>query len=198
MRTSFIAALVATSALVLANGSSAQHTWPSRSIYNLQAALVNQAGKQHGLDVYAGRPVLITMFYGSCPAACPLLIDTLRAIEVTIADQQRKDLRVLLISIDPERDTTAALATLAQERRIDLSRWTLAHTDASTVRSIAAMLNIQYRRLPDGQYNHASTISLLSPDGEILQRSSVLGRADASMVTAIDAASGRSRGNGSP
>ena len=73
------------------------------------AELTDQDGKAHGLDVYRGHPVLVTMFYGSCPAACPLIIDTLRAIEKDLTPAQRADLRVLMISIDPERDTPEAL-----------------------------------------------------------------------------------------
>ena len=172
--------------LLLASlASQAQARWPSQSIYNLDVALVNQSGQPHGLDVYHGHPVLITLFYGSCPAACPLLMDTIRSVERTLDERQRKGLRVLMISIDPERDTTQALAALSKERRIDLTRWTLAHTDAATVRKLAAVLNIQYRRLPDGQYNHSSIIAVLSPRGEILQQSSVLGRADASLIAAL-------------
>lgn len=162
-----------------------QTAWPPQSIYHLDARLENQSGEQHGLDVHSGHPVLISMFYGSCPAACPLLIDTMRSVEQAIGEQQRRQLRVLMISIDPERDTTRALATLAKDRHIDLSRWTLAHTDTATVRKLAAVLNIQFRRLPDGQYNHSSIISVLSPQGEILQQSPTLGRADASLVTAL-------------
>ena len=62
-------------------GAAPQAGDPPASIYQLDAALTNQDGKTHGLDVYRGHPVLVTMFYGSCPAACPLIIDTLRATE---------------------------------------------------------------------------------------------------------------------
>ena len=73
------------------------------SLYNLDAPLTNQGGEAHGLDVHRGHPVLITMFYGSCPMACPLLIETLRAVERSTPEPQRGQLRVLMISIDPER-----------------------------------------------------------------------------------------------
>lgn len=158
---------------------------PSGSIYHLNSTLLSQSDAAVGLDTYRGHPVLITMFYASCPAACPLLIDTLRAVERSVDDGARRQLRVLMISIDPERDTTAALRQLAQDRHIDLSRWTLAHADAANVRKIAATLNIQYRRLPDGQFSHSSIVSLLSPEGELLQQSSTLSSADPAIVAAI-------------
>jgi protein SCO1/2 len=159
-------------------------TYPPQSIYQLEAALTNQSGEQHGLDIYAGHPVLVTMFYGSCPAACPLLIDTLFAVERAAPPAQRERLRVLMISIDPQRDTPQTLQELARVRHIDLSRWTLARTDAATTRRIAAVLNVQYRQLPNGDFNHSSIITVLSPKGEILAHSSMLGKADSALLEA--------------
>lgn len=111
---------------------------PPQSIYNLSAKLVDQSGAARGLDVHRGHPVLVTMFYGSCGVACPLLIDTLRSFDRSLTPAERARIRVVLISIDPEHDTTENLQKLATARRIDLSRWTLVHTDEPTVRKIAA------------------------------------------------------------
>lgn len=179
---SFGVALLAVLGIVTAHAAPAD---PTASIYNLDASLTSQTGAAHGLDVYRGRPVLITMFYGSCPMACPLLIDTLKSVERSVPSPQRQNVRVLMISIDPQHDTPEALRKLAQERRIDTSRWTLARTDEKTVRKLAALLDIQYRALPDGGYNHSSIVTLLSPDGEILVRSSVLGKPDDALIAAL-------------
>ena len=151
---------------------------PPESIYHLEASLTNQAGQTQHLDVHRGHPVLITMFYASCPAVCPMIVDTLRATERELTPAERANLRVLLVSIDPERDTAQALAELANSRRIDTSRWTLARADEATVRNIAALLNIQYRKLPSGEFNHSTVITLLSASGEIVASTSKLGSAD--------------------
>lgn len=182
MKISIVRAVILFLAATLAN---AQGPYPPQSIYHLDAQLTDQSGERHGLDLYRGHPVLITLFYSRCPMACPLLIDTVRAVERAVDAPQRANLRVLFVSIDPEHDSPQALRTLAQSRRIDLSRWTLAQADAATVRKLAAILNVQYRRLPDGQYNHASIISVLSSQGEISEQSSVLGRADEKLVAAL-------------
>lgn len=155
------------------------------SIYNLHATLTTADGTQQGLDMHRGHPVLVTMFYGSCPMACPLLIDTMRAVERAASPADRDRLRLLLISIDPERDTVEHLSTLTASRRLDPSRWTLARTDAASVRKIAAVLGVQYRKLPDGGYNHSSVITLLSPAGEMLAQSSRMGSADPELVAAL-------------
>jgi protein SCO1/2 len=171
--------------LLLAGLARADAVYPPQSVYRLTAPLTNQSGVAHGLDVYAGQPVLVTMFYGSCPAACPLLIDTLRAIERAAPPAQRQRLRVLMISIDPQHDTVQALQELAKTRHIDLSRWTLARTDPKTVRRVAAVLGVQYRQLPDGGFNHSSVITLLSPQGEIVKQSTVLAKADPDLLQAV-------------
>jgi protein SCO1 len=177
--------LISMLAMLLSLANAQAETNPSTSIYNLEAKLTNQAGAAHGLDVHRGKPVLITMFYASCPMACPLIIDTLREVERSVTAESRKELRVLMISIDPENDTSQALHALAQERHIDGARWSLARTDPAMVRKIAALLNIQYRKLPDGNYNHSSTITVLTTDGVIAAQSSQLGKADAVLVSAI-------------
>lgn len=171
--------------LLAATLAHADVAYPPLSVYQLESRLTNQDGIEHGLDVYHGHPVLVTMFYGSCPAACPLLIDTLRAIERAAAPVQRQRLRVLMISIDPEHDTAKNLQELARSRRIDVSRWTLARADAATVRRIAAILNVQYRQLPDGGFNHSSVITLLSPRGEIVVQSTALAKADDALLQAL-------------
>jgi protein SCO1 len=53
------------------------------------------------------------------------------------------------------------------------------------LRKIAAALNIQYRQLPNGEFNHSNIISLLTPSGEIVHQSSVIGRADQNLLTAL-------------
>ncbi len=158
---------------------------PSESVYQLEAPLTAQDGRTIGLDVYRGKPVLVTMFYSSCQATCPLIIETLRSVEKKLTPAQLKDLRVLLVSIDPEHDTAEVLAATAKARRVDVSRWTLARADERTVRQIAAVLGVQYRKLPDGQFSHATQISVLDAQGKIVAQSDQLGAADERLVRAI-------------
>lgn len=155
------------------------------SIYNLQVSLTDASGAVHGLDMHRGHPVLVTMFYGNCPMACPLLVDTMRSVERSVSAAERDRLRFLLISIDPERDTAESLRKLSASRKLDASRWTLARTDAIGVRKIAALLGIQYRKLPDGNFNHSSVVALLTPDGEIAAQSSQMGQADPQLLEVL-------------
>jgi protein SCO1/2 len=53
------------------------------------------------------------------------------------------------------------------------------------VRELAAALNIQYRRLVDGEFNHASFVSLLDAQGRMVKQTGKLGTADPEFVAAL-------------
>jgi protein SCO1/2 len=80
------------------------------------------------------------------------------------------------VSIDPEHDTPEALRALARARGLDPSRWRLLGAPDDTVREVAAVLGIRYRRLADGSFNHSSVITLLDRAGVIQARVEGLGQ----------------------
>lgn len=158
---------------------------PGDSVYQLDLPLLDQDGKAMAFASLRGRPRLITMFYSSCPYMCPLIIDTARMTERELDEAQRAKLAVLMVSFDAERDDPAALRALADKRKIDTGRWTLARTDAGNVRKLAAVLGIQYRQLDGGDFNHTSVLILLDAEGRIAARSEVMGKTDPAFVDAV-------------
>lgn len=174
--------------LVLAFGGAAHAATPDDSVYQLPLALTDQAGANAALDRYRGSPVLVSMFYASCPHVCPMLIATTQRLERELPEAGRGRLRVLMVSLDPARDTPPKLAELARRHNADLSRWTFARAAADDVRRLAAVLGIQYRQLPDGEFNHSSVISLLDPEGRIVARTRAMLRPDPAFQEALRAA----------
>jgi protein SCO1/2 len=157
------------------------------SLYQLQIGLTDQNGTHSGLDVFRGQPVLIAMFYGSCPYVCPLTIATLQKTEAELDPALRGKLRVLLVSLDPEQDTPEKLADLARRQKVDTSRWKLARADAADVRKLAAVLGVRFRKLPDGEFNHSTLISLLDAEGVRIGSSNQLGQADPALLEKLRA-----------
>jgi protein SCO1/2 len=145
------------------------------SIYALKMTLTDQNGENVGLDVDRGRPVLLGMFYGTCPSACPLLISTVKRVMAGLDGDAASRVRVLLVSFDPQRDTPEALRRIATERGLD-ARWRLASAPEDQVRDLAALLGVQYRRLPDGNFNHTSSIVLVDRSGVIDSRLDDMGQ----------------------
>ncbi|MBS0516400.1 MAG: SCO family protein [Proteobacteria bacterium] len=158
---------------------------PGDSIYRLDLALVDQDGHGLMLGDRRGGPVLIAMFYTSCPYMCPLIVETAKRAERSLDEAARARLRVVLVSFDSARDTPPALKAAATERHVDLARWTLTRTDAAGVRRLAAALDVQYRALPDGGFNHSGVLTLLDAEGRIVARTDKLGDVDPEFLAAV-------------
>ena len=161
---------------------------PTDSVYQLSVPLEDQSGKTTTLAAFAGHPTMVSLFYASCPNVCPLLVASVRRLERELDDATRAELRVLLVSLDPARDTPAVLADLAKRHALDLSRWKIARPRERDVRAIAGVLGIPYRRLPNGELNHASVITLLDGAGRALARSAKLGALDPGFLDRVRAA----------
>ena len=80
------------------------------------------------------------------------------------------------------------LKQTAEAHHCDDARWTLARTDESSARQLAALLGVQYRRLASGEFNHSSTIELLDADGRIAARTGTLASVDPALLKALRAA----------
>src|SRR5687767_10178058 len=75
-------------------------------------ALTDHDGRPVSLGSYRGAPVLLFFGYTHCPDVCPLTLDKLtRALRT--AGSRAEDVRILLVTLDPARDTPAALKAYA-------------------------------------------------------------------------------------
>lgn len=157
---------------------------PGDSVYQLRPGMTDQHGHPFDWTASVGQPVLVSMFYTSCKEVCPLIFETIKQNLSAIDPAERERVKVLMISFDPRRDSPAALARTAQAHHCD-AHWTLVSTDEASTRKLAAVLGIQYRRLPDGDFNHSSSIILLDSQGRIVARSGKLGTIDPDLVQAL-------------
>jgi protein SCO1 len=151
---------------------------PGDSLYQLDVALDDQDGRAFRLADRRGRPLLLAMFYATCTYACPALVDTVKLLERGLARSSRVPIDVLLVTFDPERDDARALGRLVAERHLDAAYWTLARPSSRDARRLAALLGVQYRRQPDGGFNHTTEIVLLDVEGRVVARTAQLGAVD--------------------
>jgi protein SCO1/2 len=158
---------------------------PGDSVYQLEVRLTDQDGHRQALSARRGRPQLVTMFYASCQMVCPMIIDSMRATREALDPVARAKLDLLAVSFDPARDSVAALHGYAAKRRLAAPAWTLARAEPVEVRQLASVLGLQYRQLPDGDFNHSSELILLDAEGRIVARTRHIGRVDPAFVEAI-------------
>ncbi len=158
---------------------------PETSIYHLDVNITDQQGTLQSLDTFRGYPVVISMFYATCPNVCPVLISTIQMLERTLSANELSKLRVILVSVDPENDTPQVLAQVAARHRIDTQRWKLTRATAQDVRKIAAVLSVRYRKLPSGEFNHTSILTLVDGEGVVRARSAKIPGIDDAFLRAL-------------
>ena len=171
----FLASLLLAAAGSLAAAPAKAPPLPADSVYQLPLKLTDQHGKSWDWSRKRGQPQLVSMFYSSCQYICPLIVESGKAVQRTLTPAQRAKLGVMLISMDPARDTPRRLAQVVRERRIEDARWSLASPAADDVRSVAGVLDVRYRQLSDGEFNHTSVLILLDADGRILAHTEKIG-----------------------
>jgi formylglycine-generating enzyme required for sulfatase activity len=158
---------------------------PAAESYHADIPLQTQDGTRIEFGAPGTHLRIVTLFYASCPMACPLTIDTLRSIDRALTPAERGRLDVLMVTFDPAHDSPSVLKRVTVERHLDTSRWTLARTSAGDVRRLSALLDIPYRALPDGSFNHASVLILMDGEGRELVRTSKTGLPDPAFIAAI-------------
>ncbi len=154
--------------------SAASASIPADSLYGLPVALVDAQGVRFDWREMAGKPLLVTMFYGDCASACPVLIESLKR---TIAELKPApdSIRVLMVSLNPQHDTPASLGHLLHMHKIDGNIFRLAvAADEGQTRAMAAALQIKYRQLDNGEITHNTRVSLLNAGGQEVASSTLL------------------------
>lgn len=138
---------------------------PDTSLYQAGFTIVDQDGQASGLDRHLGHPVVAGMFYATCEHTCPVLLETIRAFVDGLPPELKDDVRVLMVSF--AQDDPATLSQVMERHGFDRSRWTLARTEPERVRELAMLLDVTYRRSPDGGFNHTSGFTVLDGTGVV-------------------------------
>lgn len=136
--------------------------------------LVNQDGRPLGANFFRGHWTIVFFGFTSCPDICPTTLTTLAQATRQLADLPPLERpRVLLVSLDPERDDPAHLS--AYVRFYDPA-FLGATGPLPAVAAAAAAFGVPYAKvtLPEGGYtiDHGSGIFIVGPSGGIAAYSS--------------------------
>lgn len=125
--------------------------------------LVNQDGRVVGVDDLKGDWHLIFFGFTFCPDICPTTMGVLnRAVTA-----MEKPPKVIMVSVDPERDTPEALARYVPAFNKDFTGYTGEFED---IVGFATNLNAAFGKVPGkepGTYtvDHSASIAVIDPEG---------------------------------
>jgi cytochrome oxidase Cu insertion factor (SCO1/SenC/PrrC family) len=129
----FVAALVAVFALALSPALQASNTADADSRKSEEKArnyfsnleVIDQDGRKLRFydDVLKGKVVAINFIFTNCQGACPLMTRHLTLVRDLLGPDAGGKIHFVSISIDPVRDTPAAMKEFAQNHDADQDYW---------------------------------------------------------------------------
>jgi len=141
------------------------------SLYQLESEWTDQDGKSFSLKDLEGKKIVLTMFFASCTYACPILVNDMKKIETVLNKEDKfSSYELVLISIDPERDTSEKLKDFANKQNLDLKRWKLLSGKSGDIMELAAVTGFKYKKDKNGDYSHSNLITFLNEEGEIIHQ----------------------------
>lgn len=161
------------------------------SVYELESRWRDAEDRARALGSLAGRVQVVAMVYTACTHTCPLIVTEMKRLEAALPPAERARTGFVLVSLDPERDAPAQLASFAAGMRLDPAAWTLLTGDDDSVRELAAVLGIRYRpEEEDGQISHSNTYLVLDAAGRVIHRQDGVGQGVAPVLARLRAAAG--------
>ncbi len=129
--------------------------------------LIDQRGHAFTLAQLRGRPLAVAFVSTHCSDVCPMIESQLsRAAQYERSIHGR--LRVLAITLDPERDHHTDLVRVARIFDADPQYWLIAGGQVAAVHRVMRAFGVLTARGPDGYADaHTTFVTLLDPNGRV-------------------------------
>jgi len=126
--------------------------------------LIDQSGSRFSLKGMQGKTVFLTFAFAHCQTVCPSIVNQVRSAVDGLSDP---NVRLVIITLDPWRDTPRSLPFLAQ-------KWKLArnsHVLSGEVPEVTRVLDLYQvpwkRDEKNGDIAHPALTYVIGPDGKI-------------------------------
>ncbi|MCP4467780.1 MAG: SCO family protein [Halieaceae bacterium] len=132
-----------------------------------QFQLVNQKGEAFVPGSLQGRWSLLFFGFTYCPDVCPTTMAFLDNFVAGLDEDERLDTQVVMVSVDPARDTVEQLATYVPFFNPTFTGVTGEFLD---IHRFATALNTPFRKVAgsgdDYQVDHSANVVLINPKGD--------------------------------
>lgn len=130
-------------------------------------SLIDHHGSPFTREDLIDQWTLIFFGFTHCPDICPTTMAELAELKAQLVGTEASDARVVMLSVDPARDTPERLTQYVPYFHADFIGVTGDFTD---ILSFAQRLNAPFRKVsePDGAYQmeHSANVMLMNPRGD--------------------------------
>ena len=140
---------------------------PPRSIADFSVA--STTGEDFTLSQHRGQIILLYFGYRSCPDFCPTTFTELRRVYAELNEPADK-LKVIFVTIDPERDT---LETMRQYTQAFNEDFIGLRAEGQALQQLEDQFGVVAKRQVVGEsalsylFDHTASIFLIGPDGQL-------------------------------
>jgi protein SCO1/2 len=129
--------------------------------------LTDHHGKPFGRDRFEGGWSLVFFGFTYCPDICPTTMAFLNTFMTELQGTEAQDTQVVMVSVDPARDTVEQLAGYVPFFNKDFIGVTGEFLD---IHRLATALNTPFRKVPGQDENylvdHSANVVLINPRGD--------------------------------
>lgn len=131
-------------------------------------SLVDHDGREIDAGIFRGQWDLVFFGFTSCPDVCPITLKVLSDAQDALREEGQSPLpRIVLVSVDPERDTPERMATYMNAFGVDSLGIT---GELDEIRKLTGSLGIFFekRETESEVYtvDHSSVVLVIDPNGE--------------------------------
>ena len=130
-------------------------------------ALVDHHGEAFDPASLEGQWSLVFFGFTHCPDICPTTMSFLNQFVTSLEGTEAEDTQVVMVSVDPARDTVEQLAAYVPYFN---PKFTGVTGDFLDIHRFATALNTPFRKVPgegdDYQVEHSANVALINPRGD--------------------------------
>jgi protein SCO1/2 len=123
----------------------------------------DQNGQRFSSSTLNGKVWVADFFFTNCPGPCPRMANQLKRVQAETADLP--NLRLVSITVDPDRDTPEALAAYARRYQAQPGRWYFLTGRKDLIRNL--MSESFYLGYADSLQQHSTRFVLVDGRGKI-------------------------------
>ena len=131
--------------------------------------LTDQVKQRVSLSSLAGKVLVVNFIYTRCalPQFCLRVSNNFGVLQKRFQKQLGKDVMLLTITFDPQRDTPEVLAEYASQWKADPKTWHFLTGPVADVRKVCALFGVEY--FPDeGLMNHSLRTAVIDRRGTLV------------------------------
>ena len=126
--------------------------------------LTDQHGRSVNLESFKGRPVLVSFAYAHCETVCPAIVADVVTAAARVPENPPV---VLIVTLDPWRDTPSRLPAIAAGWRLQGDAHVLSGEPDTVNRVLNAWRIPRVRNQQTGDVSHPALVYVIDPSGQI-------------------------------